>query len=141
MSSTKTTYQHSDDDEYVTELKQTQTQTAEIVGHIPYHQFRASADDGTLVNDGTDTESVVVDVVNGLQFARGNTPADILAQSTGDVTVEIDAADITKSLTDGTLTVDITTQKPAGSIIEVVAKSLASKPAGRDTVEIEVTSA
>jgi hypothetical protein len=130
-------YNHKDNDDYVTEITHTETQTAETYGHIPYHQLRVSADDGQLINNGSDTELVTVEVVNGLQVVQNETPADAVDYN-GDVTVSVEGIETTKSVTNGTTSFDITTQKSASSSIEVTAESLSEKPAESDDVEIEV---
>jgi hypothetical protein len=136
MSSTE--YQHNDDDEYVTELTHTDTQTAETYGHIPYRQLRVSLSDGQISNDGTDTVTVTVEVVSGLDVARGDDPT--VLDYDGDVTLSVDGQQTTKTLTNGTVSFDLTTDKPAGSEIEILAESLADHPAESDHATIEVTS-
>jgi hypothetical protein len=130
-------YQYSSGDKYVTELVDTGTQVAEITGHLPYHRLRISHDDGQLTNDGSETETVTVEVVNGLQVARGETPADVLAYD-GDVTVAINGAETTKSVTDGSVSFDLTTSKPAGVEITVEVVGLNDHPTDTDSVSIEV---
>jgi hypothetical protein len=137
MSSINTAYSHTPGDKFVTETVETESQTVEKVGHIPYHQLRLATDDGQLTNDGSDTETLTVEVVNGLQRARGETP-DVLSY-TGDVTLEIDGAETTKTVTDGSVSFDVSTSKPAGASITVRAVGLNSHPADPDNVSIEVT--
>jgi hypothetical protein len=130
-------YQHTSGDEYVTESIDTGTQVAQITGHLPYHRLRISHDDGVITNNGTDTETITVEVVDGVQVARENTPADVLGYD-GDVTVEIDGAETTKSVTDGSVSFDLTTSKPAGAKIAVQAVELNATPSDSDSVSIEV---
>jgi hypothetical protein len=137
MSLIETRYSHITGDEFVTETVETGSQTVEKVGHIPYHQLRLTDDDGQLTNDGTDTETIVVEVVNGLQRARGETPDGL--SYTGDVTVAIDGAETTKTMTDGSVSFDITTSKPAGASIAVRAINLDNHPTDTDSVSIEVS--
>jgi hypothetical protein len=132
-----TEYHHSTGDGYVTETVDTGTQTAAITGHIPYHHLQVSGDDGQLINDGTDTERITVEVVDGLQVARGETPA-VLSYD-GDVTLEIDGGETVKSVSAGTASFDITTSKAAGSVISVRGVELSDHPADSDAVSIEVT--
>lgn len=136
MSSTE--YTHGAGDEYVTEEVTTETQTAEVYGHLPYHVFRVSLVDGSLVNDGTDTETVTVKVVNGLDVARGDDPT--VLDYDDDVTLSVDGQQTTKILTSGSVEFDLTTDKSAGSEIEIVAESLADHPAESDSATIEVVS-
>jgi hypothetical protein len=136
MSSIKITYSHTGG-EFVTETVETDSQTVEKVGHIPYYQLRLTDDDGQLTNDGSDTETITVEVVNGLQRARGETPG-VLSYD-GDVTLEIDGAETTKTVTDGSVSFDVSTSKPAGASIPVRAVGLNNHPADTDNVSIEVT--
>jgi len=134
MSSTK--YTHNDGDDYVTELTHTGTQTAETHAHIPYRQLRVSLSDGSLANDGTDTETVTIEVVSGLDVSRGDS-ATVLDYN-GDITITVDGKQTTKTLTNGSVSFDVTTTKSAGSEIEIVAESLADHPAESDSATIEV---
>jgi hypothetical protein len=134
-----TEYHHSADEGYVREVVDTGSQTAEITGHIPYHQFRVSNDDGELINDGSDTEVITIKLVNGLQVARENRPADVLAFD-GDVSVAVNGAETTKAMTDGSVSFNITTSKPAGASITVRAVGLNNHPAESDSAAIEVIS-
>lgn len=127
-------------DEYVTEKVHTDTQTAEIRGHIPARHLRLSLADGQVVNDGQDTETVAVSVVSGLQVARGNTPADVLDED-GTATVDIDGQPVEVDLTGGTGQREVTTTAAAGTTISVEAVGLADHPAESDTAEIEVIQA
>jgi hypothetical protein len=54
------------------------------------------------------------------------------------VTLFVDGQKTTKTLSNGSVSFDLTTDKPAGSEIEIVAKSLATHPAERDSAIIEV---
>jgi hypothetical protein len=54
------------------------------------------------------------------------------------VTVRIDGAAVTKTVSGGTVEFDVTTEKPAGETIEIVAKSLADHPAESDSVKLGV---
>jgi len=140
MSSTE--YQHNDGDDYVTELVNTDTQTAEITGHIPHRHLHVSLADGQVANDGTNTETVTVAVVDGLEIARGTVPSEAtVLDYDGDVTLSVDSAEMTKTLTGGSVSFDVTTEKPAGSTIEIVAETLADHPAESDSATIEVVSA
>lgn len=137
MSSTE--YQHNDGDDYVTELTHTSTQTAETHGHIPYRQLRVSLSDCSLVNDGTDTETVTIKVVSGLDVARGDSPT--VLDYDGDVTISVGGVETTKTITGGSVEFDLSTDKPAGSEIEIVAESLVNHPSESDSATIKVVSA
>jgi hypothetical protein len=130
-------YRHDSAEGYVTELLDTGTQVAELVGHIPYRQFRVSATDAQLTADSADTEEITVELVTGLQVARGETPADALAYD-GDVTLTIDGAEIIKTMTDGSVSFDISTSKPAGVSVTVQAVGIPEHPTKSDSVSIEV---
>jgi hypothetical protein len=132
-------YIHNDGDEFVTEQVTTDAQTAEIRGHLPYRVLRLSLADGQLANDGTAKETVTVKVVDGLEVARGTDPVDAtVLDHDGNVTVTVDGVETTKAITNGSMSFDVTTEKSAGSTIEVVAESLADHPAESDKSIIEV---
>lgn len=110
-----TSYEHRDGDDYVTEVVDTGTQTAEIRGPIPYRQFRVSVDDGQVRNDGADTETVTVEIVDGLEVARGTDPTDAsVLPVDATARVNIDGAEVSVSLTGGSGTRDVTTTKARG---------------------------
>jgi hypothetical protein len=133
-------YQHDAGDEFVTEEVETGAQTAEVYGHLPYRVAHLSSEDGQLVNDGTDTETVTVELRDGLEIARGTDPANAaLVAESRTVVVEIDGAEQSVDVTDGSGTVDLSTQKSAGSTITVEAVWLSDGPAlNTDSIEIEV---
>lgn len=112
-------------------------------GHLAYHQLHLSFDDSELINDGTDTETVTISVVDGLEVARGTDTANatVLAYDGGDVTVSVDGVETTKTLSGGTVSFDLTTTKSAGSEIVVEAVGLSDRPAESDSATIEVVSA
>lgn len=129
------------DGDYVLEEIDKESQTAlRKIG--PYRVFRVSTDDAQVANDGTDTETVTVDVVDGLEVARGTDFADAAVLDVDDdATLLVDGVGQTVTITAGTGSIDVTTTTSAGSSIEIVAESLASAPADSDTAEIEVVSA
>jgi hypothetical protein len=133
---TDISFKHSGGDEYVSRVIETDNQTARTKGSHPYHQLRLSTGDATLHNDGSDTETVTVAVVNGLQLVRGTVP-DTLSYD-GEVLINIEGAETTKTLTDGSVSFDISTSKPAGAEITVRAVGLNDHPAESDTASIEV---
>lgn len=138
MSSTE--YVHNDGDDYVTEQVDTGNQVAEVYGHIPYRHLLVTVSDGQIANDGEDTETVTVEAVDGLEVARGTDPTEAsVLDYDGDMTVTVDGQEVTKTLTNGSVEFDITTEKSAGSTIEIVAESLVDHPAKSDSVTIEVT--
>lgn len=132
-------HQHDPGDDYVAEQIDTGTQTVELNGHLPYRHLWVSLDDGQVVNDGVATETVTVDLRDRLEIARGAAPATatVLAEN-NDVTVSVDGVETTKTLTDGSVSFEVVTEKPAGSEIEIVAESLANHPAESDSATIEV---
>jgi len=135
-------YARNDSDDFVTEIVTTDEQTSEIYGHLPYRILSVRLDDGTVTNDGTDVESISVEVVDGLEMARGTDLSDATTlDEDATATVTVDGVDQTVELTNGSGSIDITTSKPAGSTISVEAVGLESYPAESDSVEIEVISA
>lgn len=125
---------------YVEELTYTATsKNSPAIMHQfePYRWLSVSVDDGNVVNDGEETESVTVEVINGLQAVRGNIDPDVL-QYDGGVALEIDDAEMTKTLTDGRVVFDVTTEKSAGNSIDIVAKSLSNNIAKSDRADIKV---
>jgi len=137
MSLTKFAFENGDD--YVTEIVETNTQTVEVYGNIRYRQLRVTLSDGQIINDGTATETVTIEVVSGLDVARGDSPT--VLDYDGDVTLTIDGVQTMKTLTNGNVSFDLTTDKPAGSEIEIVAESIADHPQESDSMTIEVVSA
>ena len=133
---------HSDGDDYLTIEIETDEQTATEYGTRPYRVARLSIDDGQVANNGTDTETVGVAIVDGLDVARGTDPADAstLTES-GTLTLSIDGAEVSVSISDGTGSKDVTTTKSAGSTIDVGAVGFDGGPIDPDTIEIEVTQA
>lgn len=96
----------------------------------------------SVKNDGNSISTVTIKVVDGLEVARGTDPAEAtVLDYGGDVSLTIDGAETTKTLTDGSTSFDLTTEKPAGSTIEIVAESLASHPSESDSATIEVIQA
>lgn len=130
------------DGDYVIENRDTGTQVAQIRGHIPARHLRLDLDDGTITNDGADTETVTVDVVSGLEVARGTAAEDASTLDVDDdATLIVDGREVTVPLSGGTGSTTITSTASAGSTIEIVAEELSSYPAETDSVEIEVVSA
>ena len=134
-------HHHSDGDDWLTEFdyRWSNGDYATAYGSTPYRHLRLSLDDGSAVNDGSDIETVTIEVVDGLEVARGTGPAEAtVLDYNGDVTLRIDDSEVVKTLSNGSVSLDLTTEKPAGSTIEIVAESLADHPAESDRVEIEV---
>jgi len=137
-------YIHQDGDDFITERdhRWSNGEFATEYGTIPYRHLHLSLADAQVTNDGTDTETVTISVVDGLDVARGDVPenATVLDHS-GDVILFVDGQQTTKTLTNGKVEFDLTTDKPAGSEIEIVAESLADHPAESDSAIIKVVSA
>ena len=124
------------------EFLETTEQTVETYGHLPFRICRVLVGGREIRNDGTDTTMVTVKIVDGLEVTRGTDSAEAtVLDCEGDVTLTIDGVETTKTLTDGSVSFDITTEKPAGSTIEIEAESLADHPAEGDRAEIEVIQA
>ena len=114
---------------------------ARVHPHSAYRTLSVSTEDGDISNDGADTETVMISVVDGLEVVRGTDPADAtVLDYDGDVTLSIDGVETTKTLSNGNVSFNLTTDKSAGSTITVTAKSLADHPAESDSAEIEVVS-
>lgn len=106
-----------------------------------YRHIHVSLSDSKLVNGGASTTTVTIKVVDGIEVARGTEPVDAtVLDYDGDVTISVDGNETTKTLTNGSVSFDLTTDKPAGSEIEIVAESLADHPAESDSTTIEVVS-
>jgi len=105
------------------------------------HTLTVVLDDGQVINDNTDTETVMIKVVDGLEVVKGTSPSNAtVLDYGGDVTLSVDGQQTTKTLTNGTVEFDLTTDKSAGSEIEIFAESLADHPAESDSATIEVMS-
>ena len=122
---------------------ETETQTAIIREHENFYWVLAvSGQDREIKNNSTDKETVTISVVDGLEVARGTDKHDAnMLDYDGDVTLSIDGSETTKTLSSGSVSFDLTTEKSAGSTIEIVAESLLEHPAESDRIEIEVVSA
>jgi len=106
-----------------------------------YRCLHIDTQDQSIINDGSDTETITVSVVDGLAVGEGIDPsnADVLSYD-GGVAISVDGSETTKTLTNGSVEFDITTDKAADSEIEIAAKSLADHPAESDSATIEVVS-
>lgn len=145
MSLTDANIEYERSGNWVAELTYTPTElNSPSVNHhyLPYRHLRLSLNEGKILNDNTDTEKVTVEVVDGLEIARGTEPTDAtVLDYDGDVTLTVDGAETTKTLTNGSVSFDLITDKQAGSEIEIIAESLADHPAEHDSATIEVVSA
>jgi len=128
------------DGDHLVKLVETDVQTAEVRGTNPARVLRVStAGDGQLVNDGSATETLRVEVVDGLRVARGTDPADAdVLDVDDDATLVVDGSEQTLTLMEGSGTLDVSTTAAAGSTIDVVARELASHPAESDRTQIDV---
>lgn len=133
-------YQDATDGDYVEEHTQTEVQTAINHTYKKKRILRITLDDGQVINDGSDTETVTIEIVDGLEIARGTDPtnATVLGYD-GDATVTVDGAETTKTLASGVVSFDVTTTKDDGSVIEIIAEGIADHPAESDRAVIEVT--
>jgi len=106
-----------------------------------YRVLIVACDNGVITNGSSNAEAVTISVVDGLEVARGTDPEEAtVLDYDGDVTLTIDGVETTKTLSNGTVSFDVTTDKPAGSTIKVEADSLTDHPSESDSVEIEVVS-
>lgn len=133
-----TEYKKGTDGDLLVEIVNTESQTVEISGHIPYRHIRVSLSNDQLLNDAIDSTMVTIEVVSGLDLSRGDSP-DMINYN-GDVTVFVDDIKMTKTVTNGSVKFDLTTDKQSGSEIGVVAKSLTGHPSEPDSAIIEVVS-
>lgn len=104
-----------------------------IPQYKPVKKLQISVSDNQI----TDSNSVSVSVrlVDNLSRLRGT---DNIITTNSDVIIRIDGSETTKTLTDGSVSWELTTDKPAGSEIEVEAVGLADHPAESDRTTIEV---
>jgi hypothetical protein len=103
-----------------------------------YRGLSVAVDGGQLSNNGSDIETVAIELTNRKELLQDDNVA--LLDYDGGVTLKIDGVETTKTLTGGSVSFDLTTEKPAGSSINIVAESLADHPAESDSVTIEVVS-
>jgi|GEM_PF-3686239 len=105
----------------------------------PARFVRLSLDDGEIANDGTDTETVTAEIVDGLDVLRGNDPS-VLSES-GTLTLSIDGAEVSVSIESGIGTTEVTTTKSAGATIEIETIDYDGGPTEPDSATIEVIAA
>jgi len=118
--------------------KKTQNQTVRAY-HSRYRHLSITVEDGTLKNDGTDTETVTVRVMNGLEVTRGTDPSDATVLGyDGEATVRVDGQQTTKTVSGGSVSFDLTTVRSPGSVIEIVAETLDDHPAESDSATVKV---
>lgn len=101
-----------------------------------YRELFVSLDDGQVTTGGTDTETVTVEVVDGVQLARGDDPDRLDIDAT--LTCRVDGVEQSIEMTGGKATLDITTSKPAGATISVEAVGLNGVLCSNDAADIEV---
>lgn len=106
------------------------------------HEWRLylSISSGSLQNDGENTVTATVSVVDGLEVARGTDPSEAsVLDDDQTATVEIDGSPTEVSVTDGSGTKEIKTERTAGSTITVRAVGLdnsATDISERKTIEV-----
>jgi hypothetical protein len=83
--------------------------------------IRLSVSDTQLANDGTDAVTVAVTLVN--EFVDPTQPFDDIAilDRNENLAMTVDGSEMTKTLSNGTLSFDVTTQKSAGTSIDISA--------------------
>lgn len=130
------------DEDYVTKVVETDEQTAELPCWSAYRVGSISLSDGEVTNDGVDTETISIEVVDGLEVARGSSTASApILNVSGTATIEIDGAAVSVAISSGTGTKEVTSTKSAGSTISVEVVEIDVGPIEPDTAEIEVVSA
>lgn len=133
-------WKHSDGDDYLELHITTDTQTA-IDRATAYRWLHVSLSDTTILNDGSDSVTVTIEVIDGFEIATGTNRSNAtVLPFDGDVYVEVDGAETTKTLSGGSLSFDVTTTKDSGSTIDIQATNLASVEAESHSATIEVTS-
>lgn len=126
--------------EYIDKIIKRDGDEYRIMPRFSRRWMHLNYDDGQIQNN-TDTETIVITVVDGLEVVRGTHPTNAtVLDYNGDVNLSVDGTTTTKTLTNGSVSFDLTTDKPAGSEIEIVAESLADYPAESDSATIEVVS-
>jgi hypothetical protein len=125
--------------DYVVAVRDTGAQTA-VIKQNAYRQLQLSIEDGLIANDGGDTETVIVTVVDALEVAQGTDPREAaVLDYDGTASVEIDGTEHSVSISDGTGTLDYATTQPAPTTVNVQATGLDSVPAESSNVKtIEV---
>lgn len=96
-------------------------------------------EDGEITTGGKET--VTIYLVN--EFVNPTKPFDDIAvlNYDRDIKLHVDGSETSKTLTNGRVTFDLTTDKSTGSEIEIVAELLHDAPAESDSATIEVVSA
>jgi hypothetical protein len=126
----------------ITKLVDTGTEPntpAKIENHAQYRMLRVSTTDNKIIDNGTDTITIMIEAIDKLDVLQNN-EQNVLNYD-GDVNVNIDGKKMTKKLSGGTTSFNLTTQKVSDSIIKIVANSLSDKPAESDSIKIKVVSA
>jgi len=97
---------------------------------------RVTLDDGQVINDGADMETVTVTLVN--DFVGPETPFDDIAvlNRDDDVTVTVDGSEMAKTLSNGTLSFDVTTEKSSSSTINITVKHPDVDDTATETIEV-----
>lgn len=137
MSSTE--YQHTDGDEYVTELVHTNSSDdpTEVYGHIPYRQSVVSV---SLSSDSS-TLTVTVEILNGLSVLRDDLTQNKLAYD-GTATVQlIGHTSVDISITDGSGQSQVDVSSITSDNLVVGVSSLSDSPVEPDTTTVDLTSA
>lgn len=107
----------------------------------PYRVMFVRLSNNQIKNNDTDVVTVSLSIVDGLEVSRDTDRVNAtVLDYDGDVVLSIDGSKTTKTLTNGSVEFDLTTDKPAGSEIEIVAESLSDHPAESDSATIEVVS-
>jgi hypothetical protein len=98
--------------------------------------LRLSVSDTQLTNDGSDTVTVTATLVN--EFVDPTQPFDDIAvlDRDDDLTVIVDGSEMTKTLSGGTLSFDITTEKSAGTNIDIAADHPDVSGTANATIEV-----
>lgn len=110
-------------------------------GIHPYRLLHLTVEDGKVVNDGADTETVTVELKDGLAVANGQPIEDApILEMDEDVVLAVNGNETTKSMTDGILQFDLTSTMSAGTLIEAETRNIVGVLNGDDSATIEVVS-
>lgn len=125
--------------DYVSKTENTDRQEYQIPLFRAYRALYIQVDDGEVTTGGDDTETVSVRLVDGLEVARGTDRGDatVLAEN-GAVTLSVDGAAVDVDLTDGVGSTSISTNKSAGTTIDVEATDYSGGPVEGGAATIEV---
>lgn len=131
-------YQHTDGDDYVTELdhRVSSADPAEIYGHLPYRHGRLSV---SVTSDASSLD-ITVEVMNGLSVLRDDPEPSQLGYD-GTATVRLvghTAVDV--PITDGSGQSQVDISSITSDDLQVKVESLSDSPVEQDSTIVDLTS-